>query len=196
MTLGDLRLAVVDLETTSLEPSTGHILQIARVEADCSGRVVDEWSTYVKPPHWPFARVGPVDIHRIHRLTLRRAPRTVQALEALASRLDGMVFTAHNAEFDLGYLRHHAARLGVQLPEVPVLCTLALSRSLDPSGTRSHRLVDLCERYGVDLRDAHDALADARATVGVLPHLIAEAGISRADELLDAGRPEPRRRPR
>lgn len=193
MTLADLRFAVVDLETTSLEPSAGHILQIALVVADSSGTVLDTWSTYVKPPRWPLAGVGPTAIHGIRRSTLRGAPHAAEALRELAHRLPGCVFTAHNADFDLGFLRHHATRLGVALPEVSVFCTLALSRRLDPSGSLSHRLGDLCTRYGVTLTRAHDAVADATATAGVLPHLIAASGITEADALLAAGAPMPRR---
>jgi len=193
MTIADLRFAVVDLETTSLEPTDGHILQIAVVVADASGAVLSRWSTYVKPPRWPLAGVGPTEIHGIRRFTLRGAPHAAEALRQLALHLDGLVFTAHNADFDLGFVRHHAEQLGVALPAFPVLCTLALSRRLDPAGTRSHRLSDLCTRYDVPLERAHDALEDALATAGVLPHLIAESGITDVDALLAAGAPMPRR---
>lgn len=195
MSIADLRFAVVDLETTSLEPHTGHIVQIALVLADSSGTVHDTWCTYVKPPRWPFAGVGPTEVHGIRRSTLRGAPHAAEALRALATRLAGTVFTAHNADFDLGFVRHHAAAHGVALPDTPVLCTLALSRRLDPGATRSHRLGDLCTRYGVVLNRAHDALEDARATAGILPHLLAESSITEVDALLAAGTPMPRRSP-
>lgn len=193
MSIADLRFAVVDLETTSLEPTDGHIVQIALVLADASGAVHDTWATYVKPPWWPFSSVGPTEIHGIRRSTLRGAPHAATALRELAKRLEGTVFTAHNADFDLGFVRHHAAANGVTMPTVPVLCTLALSRRLDPASARSHRLGDLCERYGVPLDRAHDALEDARATAGILPRLIEESGIASVDALLAAGTPMPRR---
>ena len=52
------------------------------------------------------------------------------------------------------------------------LCTLRMSRALDPDRQLSHRLADLCDRYGVQPGRAHDALADAEATAAVLPHLL------------------------
>jgi DNA polymerase III epsilon subunit-like protein len=47
----------------------------------------------------------------------------------------------------------------------------------------SHRLTDLCERYGVALDRPHDALADAEATAAVLPHLLLAHGVHDADQL-------------
>ncbi len=192
--LRDLRFAVVDLETSGLEATKDQILQIAVVTADCTGAVTDEWCTYVKPPRWPFASVGPREVHGISRRMLREAPNTATALAALAERLDGAVFVAHNVDFDLGFVRHHAAAHGVAVPEVPVVCTLTLSRSLDPAAKQSHRLSDVCRRYGVELERAHDALADARAAAALLPHLIAAVGIDDAAELLRLGMPVSQRR--
>ena len=193
--IDDLRFAVVDIETTGLEPTESHILQIAVVLCDSSGTVEGTWVTYVKPPRWPFSTLGPRHVHGISRLALRRAPTAATALQALAPYLEGRVFTAHNVEFDLPFLQHHAGRLGVRLPTGPVVCTLALSRSLDRSASRSHRLTDLCDRYGVVLGRAHDALEDARATAGVLAHLIDESRVASPAELYAAAAPNGRRRP-
>ena len=192
--LGDQRFAVIDIETSGLEPARNKILQIAVVTCDVRGTVLDEWSTYVKPPHWPFARVGPRTVHGITRRTLKGAAELPAALRDLALRLEGTVITAHNAEFDLGFIRHHADRLDVQLPDSPVACTLALSRSLDPAARSSHRLTDVCRRFGVPHERAHDALADARATAGILPHLIEATGISTMPDLLERAAPSSKRR--
>ena len=193
--LTDLRFAVVDIETTGLEPSEHQILQIALVLCDSAGTVLGTWSTYVKPPRWPFGRLGPRNVHGITWWALRGAPDTRTALASLAERLAGRVFTAHNVDFDLTFLKLHAERTGVALPIESVVCTLTLSRSLDRSGSRSHRLVDLCEHYGVTLERAHDALEDARATAGILPYLLGESGITSAAELFAAAAPSGRRRP-
>lgn len=192
--LADARFAVVDIETTGLEPADHEILQIAVVHCDAAGRVLSTWCTYVKPPWWPFASLGPRNVHGISRRSLRGAPRVHEALAELARQLQGAVFTAHNVDFDLPFLQHHAQLAGVDLPVTGPVCTLMLSRSLDPSASRSHRLTDLCERYGIALTRAHDALEDARATAGVLPRLIAEAGLSTLDELRTAAAPTGRRR--
>ena len=104
-------------------------------------------------------------------------------MRQLAARLRGTRFVAHNASFDLAFLRAAAAEAGIELPIVDPLCTLRLSRALDPGRTMSHRLADLCVRYGVSLDRPHDALADAEATAAVLPHLLQAHGVVTIDQL-------------
>lgn len=157
------------------------MLQIAAVTVDAEGEIVDRWSTLVKLA-WRFQRVGPTDIHGITRPMLRDAPRMNSALDELAVRLDQGIFTAHNASFDAGFITRAARRrpgyeIGARL------CTLRMSRRLDPDRTQSHRLGDVAERYGVELINAHNALADAEATAEVLPHLLAAHHITDVSQL-------------
>jgi DNA polymerase-3 subunit epsilon len=169
------RFAVVDIETSGLSLRRHRILQIAVVEVQ-HGRVADEWSTLVRL-RWPWQRVGPRRVHGISRRSLRRAPQLSDALGELGRRLDGAVFVAHNAAFDWAFIERAAGRTGTPLPPIARLCTLRMSRRLDPDRTMSHRLADLCERYGVSNDRPHDALFDARATAAVLPHLLEAAGV-------------------
>ena len=78
-------------------------------------------------------------------------------------------------------------RAGKPPPDALRVCTLQLSRSLDVERERSHRLSDLCLRYGVPLTRAHDAAADAAATAALLPRLLAEAGITDLSQLAPYG---------
>jgi DNA polymerase-3 subunit epsilon len=182
-TAGLPRFAVVDIETSGLSTRRHRILQIAVVTVE-SGRVVDEWTTFVRLRH-PLQRLGPRRIHGLTRRTLRGAPRLHAVLAELARRLDGNVFTAHNASFDAAFLERAARREGVELDLGPRLCTLRLSRRLDPDRQASHRLADLCVRYGVALDQPHDALHDALATAAVLPHLLAAHGVRSGDDLAE-----------
>jgi DNA polymerase III subunit epsilon len=175
------RFAVVDIETSGLSLRRHRILQVAIVTVE-GGQVVDEWSSLVKL-RWPWQRVGPSAMHGISRRSLRSAPRRVDVLAELGRRLEGTVFTAHNALFDWSFIDRASRRDGVVLPPLSRLCTLRLSRGLDPERERSHRLADLCERYGVVNDRPHDALFDARATAMVLPHLLGAHGVTDADGL-------------
>lgn len=175
------RFAVVDIETSGLSTRRHRILQVAVVTVE-DGRIVDEWSSLVRL-RWRFQRVGPRKVHGIERATLRGAPRQREVVTALAERLDGAVVTAHNIGFDWPFIVRAAQRAGVVLPPGPQLCTLRLSRSLDPERRRSHRLVDVCDRYGVSNDRPHDALHDARATAEILPHLLADHGVTSGDDL-------------
>ena len=175
------RFAVVDLETSGLSTRRHRILQVGVVTVEASGEVVDQWSTLVRL-RWPLQRVGPTNIHGLTRPMLRDAPKLDAVLTELGERLDGSMFTAHNAQFDSEFLiRAARRRSGFDLG--PRLCTLRMSRKLDPERAMSHRLGDVCERYGVPLVNAHDALADAAATAAILPHLISAHQVDDTEQL-------------
>jgi DNA polymerase-3 subunit epsilon len=178
--------AVVDLETSGLSTRRHRVLQIGLVVVEADGTVLDEWDTLVRLG-WPLQRVGPTELHGITRRSLKGAPALDAALDELGARLVGSIFTAHNAAFDAGFLaratRRRPATDPVRSGIEPSLCTLRMSRCLDPLRERSHRLVDVCERYDVRLDRPHDALADAAATAAVLPHLLRAHGISTVDQL-------------
>ncbi len=178
-----LRFAVVDVETSGLSPERHHLLQVGVVVVDGHGEVVERWASLVRPRRRWFYRVGPTRLHGIRRRDVRGAPPPAEVLERLRASLDGAVFVAHNARFDLAFLQRAASLADVPLTIDRSLCTLRLSRDLDPGRTMSHRLGALCERYDVVLLRPHDALADADATAAVLPHLLAAHGITRSDQI-------------
>lgn len=187
-TLADLRFGVVDVETSGLSTRRHRVLQVAIVTVDGAGAVLDTWVSLVRPRHRWFFRLGPRHIHGLTRSALRSAPPATEVLAELARRLQGTTFTAHNASFDATFLQHSARRAHIELPVSPALCTLRLSRRLDPDRERSHRLTDICSRYGVTLDRPHDALEDALATAAILPFLLQAHGVVNADQVSDLTR--------
>ena len=177
------RFAVVDVETSGLSVQRHHVLQVGVVVVDGSGTVLHRWSSLVAPRSRWWFRVGPTRLHGIHRRQVRAAPPAADVMAQLAAALEGTRFVAHNAEFDIAFLRKVATRTGVDLPIAQPLCTLRLSRQLDPQRQLSHRLADLCARYDIQLVRPHDALADADATAAVLPHLLRAHGFVTVDQL-------------
>ena len=111
-----------------------------------------------------------------------------------------LILCAHNAEFDWLFVSRGLRRAGLPPPDLLRLCTLRLSRSLDPERQRSHRLGDLCLRYQVPLTRPHDAAADAAATAALLPLLLSRRPRSpttpSSGRTSPAGRPPGRARPR
>lgn len=176
------RFAVVDIETSGLSAKRHRILQIGVVTLD-GDLVVDEWETLVRLRWWQ--RVGPRRVHGISRRDLRRAPELAAAVTELATRLEGCVVVAHNIGFDWHFLRRAAERTGVALPDAPRLCTLQLSRSLDPERRLVHGLGAVAERYGIVNERPHNALADAITTAKLLPLLLAAVGVTSQPEALD-----------
>jgi DNA polymerase-3 subunit epsilon len=140
----------------------------------------------VRPRHRWLFRVGPRHLHGIDRRSLRAAPEAATVLRELGRRMGGALLVAHNAEFDTAFLHAAARAAGIELQLSPAVCTLRLSRRLDPERQLSHRLGDICARYGVTLQRPHDALADADATAAVLVPLLQAHGITSPDQLAAA----------
>ena len=176
--IADVRFAVVDTETTGLSPDDDRVLQIGVVVVRGDGTVEHEFVTYLKRLGWGFGHVGAYHVHGITRRQLRRGMKPREALKMLNVLISGCVFTAHNVKFDLGFLRADSTRLGVPLRVTGPLCTLSLSRKLDPGRTMSHKLRDVAARLGKSTDLPHDALADAQLTAAVLPSLLAAHGIA------------------
>jgi DNA polymerase-3 subunit epsilon len=181
------RFAVVDVETSGLSVRRHRLLQVGVVVIDGDGRVLDRWGSLVAPRRRWWYRVGPTRLHGIHRRDVVGAPPAEQVLGELAVRIDGAHVVAHNAEFDIAFLARAAAEAGIALDLSGPICTLRLSRALDPERRLSHRLGDMCARYDVQVSRPHDALSDADATAAVLPHLLRAHGIVTADQLPTAG---------
>jgi DNA polymerase-3 subunit epsilon len=179
-TLADERFAVVDVETSGLSRRRHRLLQVAVVTVTGEGQVLDRWSSPLRPR---FGRVGPTHIHGLTARDLREAPTFAAVAPELLRRLDGAVFTAHNAAFDWGFVARALRRAGYRPPDATRLCTARLSRSLATEEALSHRLADVCERHGVVITRAHDAAADAEATAAVLPLLFADGALRTADDL-------------
>ena len=180
--------AVVDVETTGLRFDRDQILQIAVVLHDWSSQPTTPqpttvWSTYVRPTQFWSRDLGPQHVHGISRRHVIFAPTTAKAMRKFAQLTAGRIIVAHNAEFDTKFLRAAALEHHVDLSWAGVLCTLQMSRKLDPQRQQTHKLSTLCEKYGVALDQAHHAEHDARATAEVLPHLLAAHGITDAKSL-------------
>jgi DNA polymerase-3 subunit epsilon len=177
--LAHRRFAVVDVETNGLSSRRDRLLQIAVITTTGHGDVLDRWSSPVRPR---FGRVGPTHIHGLTARDLEEAPAFADIAPELVRRLDGAVFTAHNAEFDWGFVVRALRRAGYRVPDTTRLCTARLSRAVG-SDAPSHRLADVCERHGIVITRAHDAKADAEATAAVLPHLFADGALETAADL-------------
>jgi len=157
------RFAVLDVETTGLRPDTDRILEVAVVTTDRWGRVLDEWSARVNPQ----GPVGATHIHGIREEDVAQAPVFHDVIADLTRRLAGAALVAHNAPFDLAFLRAEYRRAGWELPRVPALCTLEASVRHLPQLDR-RRLGDCCWAIGTPLTGVHSALGDARATAVLL----------------------------
>jgi DNA polymerase III subunit epsilon len=166
--------AVVDVETTGTSVEADEIVSLAVLRLDADGRELDRFASLVRP-------AGPIPaeataVHGIDDAAVRLAPRFAELAAELLALLEGAVFVAHNADFDLPLVQHAFARAGARYLPTGVACTLDAFRLLEPT-ERSHRLESLCERHGIELDEAHDARDDALATVELL-RLLLRQGIA------------------
>ena len=174
--------AVVDVETTGTSIEADEIVSLAVLRLDADGRELDRFASLVRP-------AGPIPaeataVHGIDDAAVRGAPTFAELAAELRGLLEGAVFVAHNADFDLPLVQHAFARAGARYLPTGVACTLDAFRLLEPT-ERSHRLESLCERHGIELDDAHDARDDALATVELLRLLLREGIAPETVELDD-----------
>jgi DNA polymerase-3 subunit epsilon len=168
---------VVDLETTGGRASgEGHdaITEIGAVKVR-GGEVLGELATLVDP-----GRSIPPQIVALTGITsamVFNAPTIDSVLPSFLEFSRGAVLVAHNAGFDIGFLRAAAERLHITWPRPPVLCTVKLARRvLTREEAPSVRLAALARLFGAATTPTHRALDDARATVDVLHGLIERVG--------------------
>ncbi|WP_257021328.1 exonuclease domain-containing protein [Microbacterium sp. AK009] len=159
--------AIIDVETTGLSPKADRIVELAVVRINQSGMVIDEWATRFNPE----GPVGATHIHGISDADVAGAPLFRDLAPTLVPRIAGLPIAAHNARFDLAFLRAEFRRAGWDVPWLPAYCTLEGSHHYLPHLDR-RRLIDCCWSAGVPLDNAHSALGDARATAALLGHYL------------------------
>jgi DNA polymerase-3 subunit epsilon len=172
--LPDVTFVVVDLETTGGSPSEAGITEIGAVKVR-GGEILGEFQTLVQPgsPVPPFiaALTGITDA------MLADAPSLAAAVPAFLEFATGAVLVAHNAPYDISFLKGACARLGRAWPEHTVVDTARLARAvLLRDEVRDCKLGTLAPHFGATTTPNHRALSDARATVDVLHGLIARVG--------------------
>ena len=180
----ELEFAVIDLETTGWSPGAAAITEIAAVRVR-GGRRQGEFASLVNPgvPIPP----GIEDLTGISDWMLAAAPKLPAILPGLLNFAGGCVLVAHNAPFDIGFLRAACAECGLAWPRFTVLDTVMLARQLmDPDEVPDCKLGTLAGFFRARTAPSHRALADARATADVLGWLIRRLthhGIRTLDEL-------------
>jgi len=183
-TMRNVSFAVVDFETTGLNPETDRIVQLAAVIVNGDGDIIDSFDTIVKPESPAEYQHGAEHIHGISAEQVSNGMPLHAALKKLWEISTGNVFTAHNAPFDLGFLHAESKRVGLNGSIEVHIDTLELSRRLSGAdNSRRHNLFALCEHYGIERDKVHDAKSDATATAQLLMHLIKEMGVETPDQV-------------
>ncbi len=178
--LRETTFVVVDLETTggrskdAPDGSFDAITEIGAVKVR-GGEVIGEFATLVDPQRAIPPQI--VELTGITTAMVRDAPTIAAVLPMFLEFAHGAVLVAHNAGFDISFLKAAAGRCGIAWPRPSVLCTVRLARRvLSREEAPSVRLATLARLVGAATQPTHRALDDARATVDVLHALIERVG--------------------
>jgi len=178
-----LLFCFLDVETTGLYPYFGdRICEIALVRGR-TGEAPQVFHSLVNPQR-PISP-GAYAVNGISDEMVRYAPRFEELAQRVLEFLAGAVIVAHNAPFDLGFLKAELSLVGLSLPQNPVVDTLRLSRRC--FNFPSHSLGNIARCLGIAVPEVHRALSDALTTQEVFRRFLGELrrrGITRLEELL------------
>ena len=176
---------VVDLETTGAGADAS-ITEIGAVRV-CGGEVEGEFQTLVNP----HAHIPPLVsvLTGITDAMVADAPRIDQVIPPFLEFARGAVLVAHNAGFDVGFLKRACAAHDLPWPGFGVLDTVALARGvLLRDEVPNVKLATLARHFRVAEAPNHRALTDARATVTVFHKLlerVGNLGVTSVEDLLE-----------
>ncbi|WP_245177502.1 DEDD exonuclease domain-containing protein, partial [Geodermatophilus sp. DF01-2] len=187
--LAEITFVVVDLETTGGSPKDSAITEIGAVKVR-GGAVLGEFQTLVDPgceiPPYISVLTG------ITSTMVAAAPRIGAVLPSFLEFARGAVLVAHNAPFDLGFLKAACAENGIAWPAAASVDTAVLARRLlTRDEVPNCKLATLAPYFRTSTEPCHRALADARATVDVLHGLferLGPVGITTLEELTSLAR--------
>ena len=177
------RYIIFDLETTGLSAATERIIEIGAVKVE-NGEIMESFDLFVDPEK----AITP-EITRLTSITnemVAGAPKEAEALEQFFRFCDGCdILVAHNADFDMGFLRAAIRRCGRE--EDPVqIDTLVMARAMYPE-LKKHKLDTIAERLGVTQKHHHRADDDARVLAEIflkmVQRLVEDAGITKVMDI-------------
>ena len=176
----DATYCVLDLETTGLSAVTEKITEIGIMKLK-SGKVIDKFSCFVNPEKPIPPRV--VEVTNITDDMVRGAEAIEQVFPKMLDFIKGSVLVAHNASFDVGFLKHNARVLGYDF-DFTYVDTLSLAQSLFPN-YKTYKLGRIAKNLGIKVEVAHRALDDVDTTVKVFNIMIAKLKERGAETIQD-----------
>ncbi len=163
----DSPFVVFDIETTGLDNTVNGITEIGAVKVE-NGRIIDKWSTFVNP-NMPI----PEKIQALTGISddmVEDADPIEIILPKFKEFCKGCVLVAHNASFDIGFMKKKAADMGTDF-EFPYLDTLMLARCMYPF-LHNFKLDTITNHLNVILENHHRAVDDAKATADAFVKMI------------------------
>lgn len=180
----DGEYVVFDLETTGLSQQNCEIIEIGAVKVK-NKQITERYGTFVKPA----AGKIPENITELTGITdemVADAPGLDEIFDVFMEFVGDLPLVAHNADFDIGFLRVACSGRGRKLENQKV-DTLYMSRTLLPE-LRRHKLDAVASALGVPLESHHRAVDDAACAAGIMIKLferMEEAGVTELSHIED-----------
>jgi DNA polymerase-3 subunit alpha (Gram-positive type) len=171
----------LDLETTGFSPVTEKITEIGIMKLK-DGKVIDKFSCFVNPEKPIPQRV--VEVTNITYDMVKDAETIDKVFPKILDFINGSVLVAHNAEFDIGFLKHNAKELGYDF-DFTYIDTLSLAKEVFPD-FKTYKLGKIAKNLGIKVEVAHRALDDVDTTVKVFDIMIKklkEKGVKTLDDI-------------
>lgn len=177
----DDEFVVLDFETTGLTADKDKITEVGAVRIK-DGKIVSKFSSFVNPgiPIPSFI----VKLTGITNELVKDSPTIEPVLLELLEFINGATIVAHNAPFDIGFLKHNAKIVGEHVNN-SVIDTLQLCRKMFPE-LEKYRLNIVANHLGINLENHHRAVDDSRATAQIFLkclEILREKGITTIDEI-------------
>lgn len=181
----DTEYCVFDIETTGLAFRTEKITEIGVMKIK-NGEVIDTFECFVNPEKPIPTEV--VDITHITDDMVKDAETIDKVLPKFLDFVGDSILVAHNANFDIGFIKYNAEKLGYKLDNT-YIDTLALARELFPD-YKKYKLGIIAENLGIKVDVAHRALDDVKTLVAVfniMTNMLKEKGIKKVSEINNMG---------
>ncbi|AAL94487.1 PolC-type DNA polymerase III [Fusobacterium nucleatum subsp. nucleatum ATCC 25586] len=161
--IDDEEFVVFDIETTGLNSHTNEIIEIGAVKIK-AGRIVDRYSQLINP-----GRPIPYHITEITSITdeqVANEPKIDEVIGKFVDFIGDAVLVAHNAPFDMGFIKRDIKKyLNIDY-QCSVIDTLQMARDLFPD-LKKYGLGDLNKTLGLALEKHHRAVDDSQATANM-----------------------------
>ncbi len=179
--LNDATYCVLDLETTGISITTEKITEVGIMKVK-NGEVIDEFEIFVNPEKPIPQRV--VEVTNITDEMVKDAETIDKVFPKILEFVGDSIIVAHNASFDVGFLKHNAKLLGYEFNNT-YIDTLPLAKDLFPD-LKKYKLGKIADSLGIEVDVAHRALADVDTTVkvfNVMLKKLKDKGINTVDEI-------------
>ena len=163
----DTEYCVLDLETTGISYKTEKITEVGIIKYK-NGEVIDEFECFVNPEKPIPPKV--VEITHITDDMVKDAETIDKVIPKIIDFIGDSVLVAHNADFDIGYLKYNFEKYGYKL-ENTYIDTLRLAKAIFPD-LKKYKLGLIADSLKIKVDVAHRALDDVKTLVAVFKVMI------------------------